>query len=475
MNVNALTGPSEVLNRSALVKLQQDVRGQVIQPDDQLYDAARAVWNGMIDRRPAAIVRCLGVADVMAAVRFARAHQLEIAVRGGGHNVAGFGTCEGGLVIDLGPMKGVQLDPTARTARAQAGLTWGELDRETQAFGLATTGGLVSTTGIAGFTLGGGIGWLMRKHGLAVDNLLAADVVTAEGALVKTSAAENPELLWGLRGGGGNFGIVTSFEYRLHPVGPIVLAGGGFYTADRAADLLRFYREWAPSLPDELTTMFAFLTAPPEPFIPPPLVGQPLVAVVVCYAGPIQTGQQVVASLRAFAAPAVDLIGPIPYTALQGMFDASAPRGIRSYWKTAHLDDLSDQVISTLLEFTDQMGELSPFAAVHIHHVEGAVARVSTDDAAFGRRTARFVLNLPVSWPDPGQDDAHIQWVRAAYEAIQPLASTGAFLNFLDGDDGDRIRAAYGKARYERLARLKARYDPDNIFRLNQNIKPVRD
>jgi FAD/FMN-containing dehydrogenase len=461
-----------IVKEATIERFRTDVRGQVIQPGDTDYEVARKVWNGMIDRFPAVIVRCVGVADVMSAVRLAREEQLPIAVRGGGHNVAGFGTCDGGIVIDLGPMKGVQIDPTRKTVRAQAGLTWGELDHETQALGLATTGGLVTTTGIAGFTLGGGIGWLLRRHGLTSDNLIGADVVTASGEFVTTTGRENDELLWGLRGGGGNFGIVTSFEYQLHPVGPIVYGGAVFYTTDRAAELLQFYREWTRSAPDDLTTMFAFVTAPPQPFIPPSLVGQPVVAVVLCYAGSTESGEAIVAPLRECAPPAADALGPIPYVTLQGMFDAGAPRGIRSYWKTAYFDDFSNDAIAVLVDHAKRMHTLWPSTAVHIHQAGGAVARASDAGSAFGRRSARFILNLPAAWWDPAQDEAHIAWVREAYAALQPFAGDGAYLNFLAADDGGRLRSAYGADRYDRLAALKARMDPENLFRINQNIAP---
>ena len=450
------------------------LRGRLIRPSDDDYDAARAVWNGMIDRHPALIVRCAGVADVIEAVRFGRQQSLDIAVRGGGHNVAGFGTCDGGLVIDLGPMKGVNVDPQTRTARAQAGLTWGEFDHETQAFGLATTGGLISSTGLAGFTLGGGIGWLLRKHGLTIDNLLSVEMVTAEGELVRASATDNPELFWGLRGGGGNFGIVTSFEYRLHPVGPIVLGGALFYTLDQASEVVRQYRTWATRAPEELTSLLVFLTAPPEPFVPPALVGRQMLAIALCYAGDIERGQQAIAELRAPITPAIDLAGPIPYTALQRMFDASAPHGIRSYWKTAYLDALSDPIVETLLEQAHQMASLSPFCAIHVHHAGGAAGRASGGQTAFGRRDAQFVLNLPACWTDAAQDAEHIAWVRQTHAAISGLAGTGAYLNFLGGDEGeDRVRAAYGAATYARLAALKRQYDPDNSFHLNQNVRPA--
>ena len=462
------------LDASAVQEFAARVRGPVIRPNDAGYDAARAVWNGMIDRYPALIVRCMGVADVIAAVRFARQQGLTIAVRGGGHNVAGFSTCDDGIVIDLGPMKGVHVDPRAMTARAQAGLTWGEFDNETQAFGLATTGGLVSTTGLAGFTLGGGIGWLLRKHGLTIDNLLGIELVTADGELVNASATENPELFWGLRDGGGNFGIVTSFEFRLHPVGPLVLGGALFYTLDQAPDLVRQYREFVQSASDELTTLLAFLTAPPEPFMPAELVGKQLVAVALCYTGDIERGQQAIAPLRSSVKPGVDVAGPIPYTILQKMFDASAPHGIRSYRTTAYLDELSDPIVETLLQSAQKLGDLAPFSAIHVHHSGGAVRRALGGETAFGRRDAQFVLNFPACRMDPEQDAAHIAWVREGFDAVSRFSGAGAYLNFLGGDDGeDRVRAAYGEATYARLAALKREYDPENIFHLNQNIRPA--
>ena len=328
--------------RAAAQELKEDFGGAVLTQGDDGYDDARLVWNGYIDKRPAVIVRCKGVADVLASVRVARAHNLLTAVRGGGHNVAGFGTCDGGMVIDLSPMKGARVDLEARSARAQPGLTWGEFDRETQAFGLATTGGLVTTTGIAGFTLGGGIGWLMRKHGLTIDNLLSADVVTADGRLLTASPASHPDLFWALRRGGGNFGIVTSFEYRLHRVGPVVFGGAVLHPAERARDLLQFYNRWVATLPDATTSMVAFITAPPLPFIPQSLHGTAMVAVALCHAGPVEDGERVAKPLVSFGPPAVVHVGPVPYTILQGMFDASAPRGIHSYWKTHYVPELSD-------------------------------------------------------------------------------------------------------------------------------------
>jgi len=452
-------------------ELDEQLRGSLVRPGDEDYDAARSVWNGMIDRRPALVVRCAGAADVIAGLRFAREHELVVAVRGGAHNVAGFGTCDDGVVLDLSPMKGIRVDPRSSTTRAQGGVVWGELDQETQAFGLATTGGLVSGTGVAGFTLGGGIGWLMRKHGLACDNLVAADVVTADGRLMSASAVENEELFWGLRGGGGNFGIVTSFEFRLHPVGPIVFGGALFYELQRAYELLRFYREWTPTLPDELTTMVAFLTAPPLPFIPERYHVTKMVAIALCWIGALDQGEAAIAALRGFGAPAAEQVGPLPYRALQGMFDASAPRGIHSYWKSEYLAGLEDGAIDALVAGIG--GFESPFSTVHVRHVEGAVARASDEATAFGRRDSRYIVNVIGMWPDPALHDGEIANVGSTAGAARAFSPGGAYLNFFDADEGEaRIRAAYGEAKYERLVALKNQYDPDNVFRLNQNIRP---
>jgi len=461
------------VGEAAVQELKGRFGGEVIVPGDGAYDAARRVWNGMIDKRPALIARCKGVADVLAAVRFARAHDLLTAVRGGGHNVAGFGTCDGGMVIDLSPLKGAWVDPVARTVRAQPGVTWGEFDRETQAFGLATTGGLVTTTGIAGFTLGGGIGWLMRKHGLTIDNLVSADVLTADGRLLTASASSHPDLFWGLRGGGGNFGIVTSFEYRLHPIGPVVVGGAVLHPAEKARDLLRFYNRWVATLPDEMTSMVAFLTAPPLPFIPQSLHGTPMVAVAVCYAGAVADGERVAQPLLSFGPPAVAHVGPVPYTVLQGMFDASAPHGIHSYWKTHYVPDLSDAAIDVLLAQTAALRSLSPFTQLHLHHLEGAVARVDPEATAFSQRTPRYAMNILGLWAAEERSDPHVTWVRRTYDAMQPFSTGSPYLNFLGDEGADRVRAAYGAATYARLVEIKTRYDPTNFFRVNQNIRPA--
>ncbi len=458
------------LDPAAIQSFRTEMRGPVLEPADEGYDAARKVWNGLIDRYPALIARPLDEDDVAHAIEFARAQHLPLAVRGGGHSVAGFGTLDGGLVIDLSLMKAITVDPAARTARAQPGLTWNEFDQATQAHSLATTGGLVSTTGVAGLTLGGGIGWLMRRHGLTVDNLISAELITAAGQRLTASATENSELFWGLRGGGGNFGVVTAFTYRLHPVGPLVFGGALFYPVEQAAQLLRFYRDWVAGLPEELTSMVAFLTAPPAPFVPAALQGTPMVAIALCYTGPLERGPELIAPLRQALPPAIDLAGPLPYAGLQTMFDASAPSGIRSYWKTEFLPELSDGVVAVLVEHARRMP--APFAAIHIHHVEGAVRRAPGGATAYAHRDAPFVLNIVGLWMDPAQTEAHEQWVRAFGQAIRPLGTGAAYLNFLGNEGEDRVRAAYDEASYARLLELKWRYDPTNLFRLNQNIKP---
>jgi FAD/FMN-containing dehydrogenase len=455
-----------------LDELRASPRGDLISPDSDEYDEARRVWNGTIDRRPALVARCLGVADVIIALRFARSHDLTVAVRGGGHNVAGFSTCDGGMVIDLSRMIGVRVDLGTRTARAEGGLTWGAFDHETQAFGLATTGGLVTSTGIGGLTLGGGIGWLMRKHGLTADNLVAADVVTADGELITANTDIESELLWGLRGGGGNFGVVTSFEYQLHAVGPVVLGGAILHPAHRASDLLGFYAEWTRTLPEELTTLFAFLTAPPEPFVPVELQGTPMVAVALCYTGRIGEGEAALRPLREFAAPAVDVVMPMPYTLLQAMFDATSPRGIHAYWKTEYLDELDAAAIDVLVTQAAEMTGLSSLTAIQIHHLEGAIRQQPPGGSAFSHRDPRFVLNIVGNRTDTEPSEPHIRWARDTWDAIRAHSIGDPYLNFLGDEGAERVRAAYGDETFTRLVALKNRFDPSNVFRLNQNIPP---
>jgi FAD/FMN-containing dehydrogenase len=456
------------LGEATVRELRDTLRGALVVPGDADYDEARSVWNGMINRRPAMIVRCAGPSDVVAAIGFARSEGLTIAVRGGGHNVAGNATCDGGIVIDLSPMKGVRVDAGARTVRAQGGVTWGELDQETQSYGLATTGGLVTTTGIAGFTLGGGIGWMMRKYGLACDNLLSADVVTADGETVHTSETENTELFWGLRGGGGNFGVVTEFEYRLHPV-PQVFGGLVAWPAAAARDVLRFWRDWAATAPDDVCTMAAFLHAPPEPFVPPEVVGSLIFAIACCHLDPDGRAEDDLRPLRELG-PAVDVLGPIPYQALQAMFDAGVPRGSRNYWRSGYLDALSDDAIDTII--THAGGVPAPLGQLHIHQLGGAMSRVPNDATAVGNRTSAFLMNYIGLWLDPDQDAAGTAWVRGISEAMAPHGTGARYVNFLADEGEEGVRSAYEADTFLRLARLKAQYDPTNVFRLNQNIKP---
>lgn len=446
------------------------VRGEVILPGEVDYNTARQVWNAMIDKYPAMIVRCVGVADVLNAVTFARTHNLSVAVRGGGHNVAGNATCDGGIVIDLSGMKSIRIDPIRRVARAGPGLTWGEFDHETQAFGMALTGGVQSTTGIAGFTLRGGFGYLARKHGLTCDNLLSADVVTADGQFLTTSASENADLFWGLRGGGGNFGIVTSFEFRLFPLGP-VLGGMLIYPAARAKEVLRFYREYVTTAPDELFTIPTFMTAPGAPHIPMHLHGKPVLTILICYAGSLEEGERVVHPLRAFGPPEVDLVGITPYSAVQSLTDAANPRGRLNYWKAEYLTGYSDEAIDTIVDYADRKG--SPFSKILLSHLQGAISRVRPDETAYIHRAAPFLLNINAIWTDPRESDKHIGWARDFWTAMQPFSAGGVYVNFLSNEGEDRVRAAYDPRTYARLVALKNKYDPENFFRLNQNIRPA--
>jgi hypothetical protein len=465
------TTTPHVLGDATLAEFEQGLSGRLIRPGDEGYDEARSVWNGAHDRRPALIVRCAGVADVMRAVEFARSECLDVAVRGGGHSIPGFSTVDGGVVIDLSAMRAVQVDPESRTAVAQGGCTWADFDHETQAFGLAVTGGLVSSTGIAGFTLGGGIGWLMRKVGLACDNLIAADVVTADGQLVRASEEENSDLLWGLRGGGGNFGIATSLEYKLHPVGPMVVAGPIFYPGERAEEILRFYRDWTRDLPDELTTLVNLTTAPPAPFIPEEWHGKQVVAVIAVHAGDPDQGRALVQPLKDLGDPIADLIGDMPYTMMQGLIDALWERGAYNYMSSAYVDELSDRSIEAAAERHREVP--SPHSEIHVHHFGGAVARVGEEHAAFGGgRDSDYVLNVIARSPGAAGFDENVEWARGTTQAIAPASRNGAYTNFM-GDAGDeRLRASYGDAKYDRLVALKRRYDPANVFRHNQNIAP---
>lgn len=420
------------------------------------------MWNGNIDRRPALIARCAGVADVLEAVRFARDHGLLVAIRGGGHNAAGYGTCEGGLIIDQRPMKGMQVDPGARTARAQSGLLWREFDRETQAFGLATTGGTVSNTGVAGLTLGGGLGWLMGKHGLAVDNLLSADVVTPDGEFRRASPTENPDLFWALRGGGGNFAVATSLEFRLHEVGPIVLGGLVLYPLSEARAALRFYRDFSAALPDEAEAYAALLTTPD---------GAPVFALILGYNGPISEGERVLAPARAFGKPIADLVQPVPYAARNTMLDQpNAVHGIQRYWKSGFTKTLSDELIDTLVEGASAF--ISPLSAVVFFRVHGAATRIPAADTAFGLRAEQWDVNVISQWTDPADSARQTEWTRQFWGRIEPLISGSAYVNHLAADDRpEKVRASYGPS-FDRLVALKKKFDPENMLRLNANIAP---
>jgi FAD/FMN-containing dehydrogenase len=463
--------PAILRDRAGVASFMAGIRGVAIRPGDDGYDEARKIWNGMIDRHPALIVRCAGAADVIACVNLARKEELPLAIRGGGHNVAGSAVCDGGVVVDLAAMKGIEVDPKVQTVRAQPGLLWGELDRETQAFGLATTGGIVTHTGIGGLTLGGGIGWLMRRHGLTCDNLFAADVVLADGRFLRVSERENADLLWGLRGGGGNFGIVTAFQYRLHPLGPQVLAGVILHPAERAPEVLRFYRDYIATAPEDLTTIVNLRKAPPALFLPSHLHGRAVVIIAVCYAGSVEDGERILAPLRRFGEPLVDLIQPKPYTAHQGMFDASVPHGLRYYWKADYFGPLSDATIDTLIAHAWRAP--SPTSYTILFHLGGAIRRVDAAATAFEDRSAEHALNINAVWADAEATEPHVAWARSFWEAMHPHSTGGVYVNFL-GEEGEaRVRAAYGPDKYLRLAALKRKYDPTNLFRLNQNIPPA--
>src|SRR4051794_25227654 len=441
--------------------------GELLAPGDAGYDAARAIWNGAIDRRPALIARCRDAEDVRAALALARERELAIAVRGGGHGVAGLAINDGGLVIDLSPMTAIAVDPDNRTARARAGVLWGDLDAATQAYGLATVGGIVTHTGIAGLTLGGGIGWLMRRYGATVDNLLAAEVVTPDGSIV----VADDELLWGLRGGGGNFGVVTAFEYRLHHVGPTVLAGPLYYALEDGPDVLRTYRDLIADAPDELTTILNLRPAPPLPILPPEMHGRPVVAIVACWAGRAEDGERALEPLRRAHAPLLDLIAPRPYVELQSLFNPAVPHGWHYYWKSWETPPLTDAAIDTLV---DQAARItSPRSYIIVFQLGGAMARVGPHETAFGQRSEGHDVNINAAWLSGDPDaDRHRQWARDAYAALAPHGIGRAYVNFLGDEGEDRVRAAYGDEKYARLQALKRAYDPENLLRGNQNVVP---
>jgi hypothetical protein len=453
-------------------QLAQTFRGALVGPEDAEFDGARMVWNGMFDRRPRLVARCSGAADVIAAVNFARENSLAVAVRGGGHSASGYGTCDDGLVIDLSPMKGIRVDPQTRTVRAEAGLTWGEFDRETQAFGLAVTGGRFSTTGIAGLTLGSGSGWLERKCGLTADNLLSADLVTADGSLLTASASENEELFWGLRGSGGNFGVVTSFEYRLHEIGPIIYGGMLVCAPDRAGEVLRFMRDYMQDAPEDLGCAVAFVSAPPEPFVPAEMHFAPVLGIVVCWTGSMEEGERVLAPIREVASPLMDMVQPMPYTALQMMLDGGGPHGTRAYMKAEFLPDLGDEVIEKIVAHGGSRP--GPMAQLLMEPMGGAISRVGDDETALGRRDVPWCYHALAMWmePDAQTEEAHVEWARGLAGDLKPHVIDGVYLNYTSDEGEDRVRSSYGEEKYARLVALKDRYDRENLFHLNQNIRP---
>jgi FAD/FMN-containing dehydrogenase len=452
--------------------LRDGFSGQVLVPEQPGYDDARHVFNGLIDRRPAVIARCASTADVVKAVEVARAYELLVAVRGGGHSVVGLSTCDDGIVIDLGGLKSISVDASARVARAGGGVLWGEFDAATQAQGLHTPGGRVTTTGIGGFTTGGGYGWTSSKYGLACDNLISAEVVLADSSVVRASEEEHADLFWAIRGGGGNFGIVTEFEFRLHPLGPTALAGLLMFPIERAPDVIRRWRDVADAAPDELSTACVLITAPPEPFVPPELHGQPVVGMAALYVGDPEEGAAAVQPLKDLG-PAVDHIAPMPYTDFQAALDPMAPWGVRSYWRGEYMSTLSDEAVDTFLEGgVELMRSSHPLSQMIIFRIGQGVTAIPEEASAFSHRDAEYIFHPIVVWTDPAEDERLIAAGRAFAAAMRPHSTGASYLNFTP--EPDRVRDAYGDGKYARLVALKDRYDPTNVFRLNQNIRPSR-
>jgi FAD/FMN-containing dehydrogenase len=456
-----------VLSEQKIQNFKASLRGELIGPNDSAYDTVRKVYNGMIDRRPRLIARCVDVADVIASVNFGRENQLLISIRGGGHNVTGFAVCDDGLVIDLSRMKGIHVDPTNRTLRVEGGCTWGDVDHATHAFGLAVPGGLISTTGVAGLTLGGGIGHLTRKYGLSCDSLISADVVLANGNMMTAYATQNSDLFWALRGGGGNFGVVTSFKFKLHPVSTVV-AGPVFWSIDKARDALRFYRDYMAKAPDDLNAFFAFLIVPPGPPFPENLHNKTVCGVMICYTGSPDSAENAVAPFKDFGPPVFQMVGPIPFPAVQSMFDPLVPPGLQNYWKADFVNDLSDELIEGHVKYGPGVPTVN--SAVHIYPVSGAVHALKKDDTAFSYREANYVHVLGAIYPNPADTPKNIEWVREYWSALHPYSAGGAYVNFMMDEGDERIAATY-RDNYKRLAEIKKKYDPGNLFHMNQNIK----
>ena len=470
IDIKGLDGGSRSVDSVQIESLRAALRGPLLQPGDAAYDESRTIWNAMIDRRPALIARCTGAADVMLAVDFARENGLLLAVRGGGHNIAGNAVCDRGMMIDLSRMNLVRVDPKTRTAHVGAGATLGDLDHETQAFGLATPTGINSTTGVSGLTLGGGFGWLSRKYGMTVDGLVAADVVMANGKLVRASERENPDLFWAIRGGGGNFGIVTRFEFRLYPVGPDVLAGLVVYPIDQARSALTQYRDFARTLPDETAAWVVLRRAPPLPFLPASIHGKEVVIFALFHGGDPEKGKAILEPVRRFGTPAGEHIGIQPFTAWQSAFDPLLTPGARNYWKSHNFTRLDDGLVDLVVKF---VGELpSPHTEIFIGQLGGAMGRVAPDATAYAERKAEYVMNVHGRWETAAEDGSGVAWCRRLFDAAAPHATGGVYVNFMTEDESDRVSKAYG-GNFRRMAEVKAKYDPDNLFRLNQNVKPA--
>lgn len=468
--IRTIGGDVITLDDSSIEGLRGRLQGGLVTPEDSVYDETRAAWNGMIDRRPGLIARCAGADDVAEAVRFARERNLEVAVRGGGHHIAGNSVCEGGFMIDLSPMKSVEVEPGERTARVGPGASLADMDAGTQAHGLATPLGINSTTGIAGLTLGGGFGWLSRVHGLTIDNLTAAEVITADGERLRASEEENADLFWALRGGGGNFGVVTAFEYRLHEVGPEVLSGLIVHPFDQARSVLDRYRDFAADAPDAVNPWFVVRKAPPLPFLPEEVHGRMILIVPVFVAGDMEAGKELVAPLRAIGEPIADVVGPHPYAGWQQAFDPLLTPGARNYWKSHNFATLEDEALDTIVDYASRLP--SDQSEIFVGRLGGQVNRVPADATAYPHRDAEYVMNVHTRWEDPAEDDRCVAWAREFFDKMGAFATGGVYVNFMPADETDRVKAAFG-ANYDRLARIKGRYDPDNFFHLNQNIVPA--
>ena len=469
IELRAADGGTVQVSAEILQSFKAGFRGPVIGPDAPDYDELRKVWNAMIDRRPGLILRCTGTADVMQAVRFARQHQFVLSVRGGGHNIAGLALAEGGLLLDLSLMRGVSVDVKGRSARAQGGCTLADVDRETQVHGLAAVLGFVSATGIGGLTVGGGFGYLTRRFGYTCDNLVAMEVVTAEAKVVRAAADENPDLFWALRGGGGNFGIVTSFEYKLYPVGPEILGGAVVWRAEDSGQVLDFYRRFTATTPRETTCVAVLRIAPPAPWLPAEIHGKPIVAVFVCHSGDIEEGEKILAPLRCFGKPVADIITRRPYTQMQSLLDATQPKGRRYYWKSNYLADIAPQCIALAVEHAANIR--SPHSAIIFFQLQGALGELPEDHCPAGNRDTAFVLNITGSWENAADDAANQRWARECFAAMAPYSTGGTYINFLNEEEGrERIEAAYGRSNLQRLAKLKQQFDPENLFRHTKSV-----